>query len=335
MTLEPGVHYDIPDTVYHSDPAPLPSLSASIARTILETCPARGAYNHPRLNPLSEPYEQTADMAEGSALHRLMLDAGANISVINFPDYKKDAAKEARKFARRMGMIPILAHRYEELKTIANRVRAQLRSHPEARIVLDNDVYASEVTMIWQEDSGCYCRIRADRAPRFDPSLPIYDLKFTSRLKSPLDWDRTVFDSWWDMRAAFYQRGSATLRDGIIPPYRFIVVEKEAPSDIFVMQLTPHFLKIGEQKAEAAIDTWERCHELGEFPGYPRRVFHVAPPGWAESKWLERPPLEMMCPAPARRSDDDGQGSMLDWIQQRKQKIDSPLDTPGVNEHAD
>lgn len=314
MRLQPGIHYDIPDYIYHADPAPEPSLSCSFAQTMLETAPGRAASKHPRLNPLADPYEATAAMDEGSALHKLMLDAGPKIAVVQADSWRSNAAKEASKNAKKLGAVPILAERYEELKVIARRVRYQLQHHPEMCKVLDNEIYASEVTMIWQEDSGCYCRVRVDRFPKHDASLPMVDFKFTDRLKSPLDWDRTVWDSWWDMRAAFYSRGSMFLRDGVISPYVFCVVEKESPSDLFAMQLTPHFLAIGEQRAESAIDMFERCRTANEWPGYPRRIFWLSPPAWAEAKWMERPSLEMMCPAPAKRGDHADGESLLDYI---------------------
>lgn len=312
--LGPGIYYGIPDFVYHADCALEPSLSCSFAQVMLETAPGRAAAKHPRLNPQADPYEPTSAMEEGSALHRLILDAGPTIKVYEFDAWRSKDAKAAKASARKLGMVPVLAGRYEELKDIARRVRYQLKHHPEMCRVLDNEVYASEVTLIWQEDSGCYCRVRVDRFPRHDASLPMVDFKFTDRLKSPLDWDRTVWDSWWDMRAAFYTRGSMMLRDGEVSPYVFCVVEKEPPSDLFAMQLTPHFLAIGESRAESAIDMFERCRTSNEWPGYPRRIFHLSPPAWAETKWMERPPLDMMCPAPARRTDRADDESLLAYI---------------------
>jgi len=54
---KPGV-YDIPDKEYHADPCPVPSLSSTLARTLLNQSPLHAWTKHPRLNPDHEPEEK-------------------------------------------------------------------------------------------------------------------------------------------------------------------------------------------------------------------------------------------------------------------------------------
>jgi hypothetical protein len=79
----------------------------------------------------------------------------------------------------------------------------------------------------------------------------------------------------------------AELRDGEEPPYRYIIVEKIAPVDVVVFELTESFYDIGQAKAGAVIDAWERCLSTGYWPGHPRRVFHIQEPGWAKRQVQE------------------------------------------------
>lgn len=303
LRLEAGIWFGVPDEDYHADPAPEPSLSASFAKAMLESTPNRAREKHPRLNPACEPFEQTAAMAEGSALHAMILGVGAAIKVIKFDDWRKKDAKEAKKQAIAEGMTPVLAHKYEDLCRIAKTTRELLQDDPENRQILSDD-YESEVTMIWQERNGIYCRARADRMHRSDGAAPIYDFKFTDRQESPADWDRGVIDSFWDMRAAFYARGASMLRDGEEPPYRYVIIEKDAPSESIVFELSESFLKLGHAKAATAIDGYGRCMKAGLWPRYPRRTLAVSEPGWAERSWLEKqsffgfvlPPLPQIGP---------------------------------------
>jgi hypothetical protein len=237
-------------------------------------------------------------MDEGSALHKLVMGDGPEIKIIPANDWRTNAAKAARADARAVGAIPLLTERFHELQAMARQLRNQLANHPEASEVLSED-YASEVSMIWREPTGAMCRARPDRMHRTDPYAPIYDWKFTDCLQPPHAWDKTALASGWDMRAAFYARGAAALRGGILPAYRFIVAEKEPPYDLMVLQLTPEFIALGMQKAETAIRAWETCMKANAWPSYPARLFHIAPPGWAESKWIERPDIDNFLPVAA------------------------------------
>jgi hypothetical protein len=71
-----GLHPAISADAYHADPAPAPSLSSSIAKTILHQTPRHAWFEHPRLNPNFEPKDDSKfDL--GSVAHELLLGKGA------------------------------------------------------------------------------------------------------------------------------------------------------------------------------------------------------------------------------------------------------------------
>ena len=75
--LPPGLHFGLPDHVYHADPSPRPSLSSTLARVILDQSPLHAWTRHPRLNPFYESEDRkTFDI--GRAAHRAVLGAGGD-----------------------------------------------------------------------------------------------------------------------------------------------------------------------------------------------------------------------------------------------------------------
>lgn len=67
--------YHLPSADYHADPCKTPSLSASLADTILSGTPRHAWLESPRLNPDHEPVEKRA-FDIGSAAHEVLLGNG-------------------------------------------------------------------------------------------------------------------------------------------------------------------------------------------------------------------------------------------------------------------
>ena len=69
LRLGPGIHAGIHEDEYHRDPAPEPSASASILRTLWRQSPEHAREKHPRLNPAWEPSASTDAQDAGKILH--------------------------------------------------------------------------------------------------------------------------------------------------------------------------------------------------------------------------------------------------------------------------
>src|SRR5689334_1305868 len=106
----------MPELAYHADPAPLPSLSRSIAKRLLDASPAHAAAEHPRLSGKVPTSLASGDeaMDVGSAVHSAFLRSDEDvIRLLPFEDLRTKAAKEARDTAIAHGKIPLKAKAYD------------------------------------------------------------------------------------------------------------------------------------------------------------------------------------------------------------------------------
>ena len=276
--LGEGVH-DIPAARYHADPCPAPSLSSSIAKILIDQSPLHAWFAHPRLNPAFEP-EDESKFDFGSAMHAALL-GGANVAVIDAPDYRTNRAKELRDAAIERGAIPILLHQWERVRAACDSVHREL-GHHEAADALSSG--SPEVTLIWREGPS-WCRARLDWLP--DRGTVYYDLKTTTDA-NPEAWKRRLFDLGADVQAAFYRRGIRAVLKIEQPTFRFVVVEAKEPFAVSVVQLSPSALDLAERKVADAIRIWQACEAAGKWPGYPPLVHHVDAPTWIEQRQMDK-----------------------------------------------
>ena len=90
--MKPGI-YTMTAEEYHSDPADVPSLTASIAHIICSQSPLHAWANHPRLNPDFKREEQ-ANWDVGTAAHALLLEGNEGVAMIDYPDWRKKEARD-------------------------------------------------------------------------------------------------------------------------------------------------------------------------------------------------------------------------------------------------
>lgn len=288
MITSPGI-YELPESVYHADPCPVPSLSHSIARTLMDRSPLHAWTNHPRLNPDFTPSTGTKAMDDGSILHALLLGAGSEYVQLGFDDYKTKAAQQARDAVRDAGKIPVLEHKLDALRACARDITKQINRHPDL-----TQFFApgrSEVSIIWQR-SQSWCRGLIDRLPN-DPSAPIFDLKTTGLSAAPHAWERKLIHDYCT-QAAFYLGGMKALK---LPsrPFLFIVAETEDPYCVSVLTPAPSLMEYAERRIARAAALWDRCMDRNDWPGYPLMTAHVEAPEWLMAQEIdtivERKPL--------------------------------------------
>lgn len=270
---KPGI-YDMPEAVYHADPCIEPSLSNSIARILLDQSPMHARYAHPRLNLKREPFEVTAAMDFGTALHKLLLGKGASIIEVKADAYRSAAAKEARDIARETGSVPLLTEAHDRVHECAGAVLEQMKQREDCA-----EFFAagrSEAVMIWKKD-GIWCRGMVDRLPD-DPKAPIFDVKGTGLSANPIEWDRRMVKE-YRTQDRFYAQGSKILR-GVDPqPMRFVVAEMKAPFAVSVLTPAPTLRSLAEDDVARAQTLWGDCLKRNEWPGYPHTA-HIEAPNW-------------------------------------------------------
>lgn len=281
MIDKPGIYTMTADT-YHADPAPTPSLSASIARVLLADSPRHAWWQHPRLNPAYQP-EEDERFDIGTAAHAYLLEGASGFVIIEASDFRSKAAKEARGDARAAGKVPLLAERWADVQAMAEAARAQLAEHEDPPIPLSNG--APEQTLLWREGE-IWCRARLDWL--HDERRTIDDYKTTSGSANPDAWTRgPLFNNGFDVQAAFYVRGLKAVC-GTDATFRFVVQETYKPYALSVIGLAPSALGLAERKVKAAIEAWRECLGANRWPGYPVRTCWADAPAWEEARWLER-----------------------------------------------
>jgi len=282
--LKAGIH-TMDAATYHSDPCDKPSLSASVAKVLINRSPAHAWTCHPRLNPNFEREEKEAyDI--GTIAHDALLEGVSRIEIVKFNDWRTNAAKEQRDAARAMGLIPLLEKNYERVSVMVGIAREAIAACPDLSGITLADGKA-EQTIVW-EDVGTWCRARPDWLAN-DRSLML-DYKSVSTSAEPNDVLRThVIPHCWDLQSAFYLRGLRCAekleRD---PAYVFMAQEIEPPYAVSFIGMPPAFLALGEQKVNRAIALWSDCLRTGEWPTYGNRIFWPEPPPWAEIRYVEK-----------------------------------------------
>ena len=300
----PGV-YDISAEEYHADPVCEPSLSSSIAATILERSPAHARENHPRLNPnRKETKRRIFDL--GHAAHALLLEGKSNVVVIDADSYRTKDAKAERDSAYETGKIPILAAEWDDVKCMAEAARAQLDAMPECNGVFTSEMGNAEQTMVWRE-GDVWCRALVDWLPH--EQCIIWDYKTTGGSAEPDSWTRNhLFDSRGDIQPAFYLRGIRSL-SGKAYKFRHVIQENTPPYALSVVEMVPHAIALADQRVEAAINLWRQCLNANSWPGYPSYIAHVDAPAWQESRWEERKGRNQII----RDMGKDPLKMMIDW----------------------
>lgn len=287
MTLAAGIHESVAAAEYHAACTDSPSLSASIARILVNKSPAHAKAAHPVLNPELERKDE-AKFDVGTAAHRLFLEGDDAIAVYSLAtDWRTKDAKEFREIARSSGQIPLLLEQAGDVRSLVASARDQLARHR-----ADPPLFADgkpEQTLVWEEENGITCRARLDWL--HDDFTAIDDLKTTSASADPEKWTRTMYGMGADLQVAFYIRGVEKLT-GVRPVFRFCVVETYQPYALSVIDLAPSALMLAEAKVDSAIGLWAQCLEDDSWPAYTEQVASIELPTWEEMRWLSRDGME-------------------------------------------
>lgn len=284
----PGLYDDVPEVRYHADPIePGPSLSSSIAKLLVTRSPRHAWHEHPRLNKAKalEVEAPSRAMDIGTAAHKLILGQGRAIKEIVADDYRKDAAKKARDDARAAGMVPILSPDMANIKLLVEAGRDQIAGTELAGIL---DQGSAEVTGVWQDVGGIWCRMRLDWLPaaaREGGHITVLDLKTTGGSGHPDDWQRTAFDMGYDFQDAHYKRGLFRLLPNVRSVrFVFAVLEQDAPYGLALNEFGGQAAEEASILMELARGLWGECLRRGEWPGYPAETTHIDPPKYRSDR---------------------------------------------------
>lgn len=274
---EPGV-YDIPDADYHADPVPGGSLSSSGVRMLLPpSCPALYRYwaDHG-----SAP---KADYDFGHAAHLEVLGAGPPVRVVDAPDWRTKAAREARDEAYAAGEVPLLAADHWTVREMASA----LRSNPIVRALFNTDSGRPEQSLFWVDE--VWRRARLDWLPerRGMGRVILADYK-TTNCAAPDAITKAIYNYGYHQQGAWYLDGAQRL--GLVgedAAFLFVFQEKTPPYLVTVVQPDAMALRVGRDLNRRAVEVYRECLLTGRWPGYSEDVELVGLPAWAENRYLQ------------------------------------------------
>ena len=288
-TFKAGVYDGMPESTYHGDPVPGGSLSSSGARKLLPpSCPAKYRWEADNPPPPKDYFEL------GSAAHRLVLGAGAEIIVIKAPDWRTKAAKDERDAARAEGFLPLLTAEHEQVKAMA----AAIRRHPVASALLNPERGKPEQSLFWQDpETGIWRRSRLDWLPDTGARgrLIVTDYK-TAASASPDAFAKSVANYGYHQQDPWYRDAVCAVGLSDDPAFLFVVQEKEPPYLVTVAELEPDTVRLGRKLNRDAIEIYRDCTQAGIWPGYeaealragrPAGIEHISLPAWALRKLEE------------------------------------------------
>ena len=271
---------DEPEGLYYADRGGDerhgPRLSQSTAHTLVTQSPAHAWWYHPRLG--GHRKTTTDAMTQGTLLHRLVLGCGPDIQIIDAPDFRTKAAKAARDEAIEAGRVPVIASKFESLRSRSDGIRERLRD--ECGITFDG---AKELSIYWTEEpdagKGVRCRGRIDHI--YDTT--IHDLKFVSSAH-PDAVARKAFDLGYDIQAAAYTSAAEMQFPELAGrmEFVFVFVEAEPPHGIYAAPLNGEYRAIGERRWMRAVRMWRECLRSASWPNYSSKndLASIAPPPW-------------------------------------------------------
>lgn len=287
LGLQPGLHPDISDTDYHADNlCSVPTLSCSLAKTLISESPLHGFYAHPRLGlKAGEGDESSKAMDYGSLGHALILGKGAEVEIGQWDDWKKKEAREFRDAAREAGKIPVLQCVYDRAEQMKD---AALEGIDRLGYGERFDRAMKEVVLLWK-DGEIMLRAKLDALDRQPDFATIFDLKITERAHPDII-ARQIGPMNYDLQNIWYESGVPALFPELAGRTKFVYffVESEFPFSVVEINLSGEFRALGEMKFKRAKTIWSMGCKTGVWPGYAQHPLTIFPKPWELAHEMEQ-----------------------------------------------
>lgn len=269
---EPCAIPDLDEGIYHEDSlCPEPSLSSTMAKTIVRPggpARVREAMLH------REPPKDAFDF--GSAAHEKILGRGAGVEIIDAPDWRSKAAREARDAARSDGKTPLLAKDAVQVDAMADAIL----NNDRAGELFTRGAGNPELSMFAPDP--CTGRWQRGRLDFLASRTEIVDFKTSGVPVDADSWTKHSWDYGYHIQAACYLDLAVRL-DLVDPDAKFIFIaqEKTAPYLVASYTLSDEALEAGAAQVRKALSIWDRCLTLGDWPGLPISTQTISLPRWA------------------------------------------------------
>lgn len=259
---EPGLYPGIPEDQYHADPVPAElggSLSSTGVKDMLPpSCPALFDWNR------RHPKKSSKAMDTGTTVHGIVLGTGQPVAVLDFPDRRTKAYKEAEAAAIKAGQVPMLAKDYAEAEAIADAVK----QHDTTGALFSSG--DPEVSMFVPDpETGIWRRGRLDWLTYVGETPTVVDFKTTADV-SPDHFAKSMADFGYATQEAHYRWQLADLL-GCGPDeidFLFAVVPTSPPYLPQVYRLNPRDGEDGRQLCRIAYQKYRDCTRSGRWPDW-------------------------------------------------------------------
>ncbi len=265
--MKPGI-YDMPAAEYHSGPGVSKSMLDRIAQSPAHL---RAYLDSPKDDP-------TPSMLIGTLTHLAVFEPdlfGEGKSHHVKPEGMSFVSKDGKAWRDAHQDKPILS--IEDAAGIKGMVHS-VRNHPMVSVILKKGSAEQSMYAVHQE-TGVLRRGRADWLTEDATGRPcIADLKTTDDAR---EFERKAAGFRYHVQNAYY----ADILDAVgvsDPAFLFIVVERNAPFGVRVVQFDTESVDLGRATYEREIALFADCQERGEWPGYDDEITTVSLPGWVK-----------------------------------------------------
>ena len=275
---------------YHADPCKHPSLSSTMANTLIEKTEIEAFNQSKRLNP--EVKDKKSDpMDLGTMAHELILQKKQDTFVINeaFDAWRSDAAKSWKKTIEDQGKIALNANtkgKVVQVEAMRDALFEQLKDHKDYSGILQKG--RGEVAG-FAFDDGIWKRAKFDFIDDYkQPEHPEVDIL--------VDYKTTglTFDKW--EKGELWGDGGKYIQN---PHYRSVyeAITNRKCKFIWVVQRTvePFLVRIYEiddgyveevtLRYQQAVLKFKNCVANNIWRGEVPYTFHSYPPTWTLNKW--------------------------------------------------
>lgn len=243
---KPGIYDGISNADYHAHTA----LGSTSLKTLATRTPAH--YQWEQAHP-----KTTDAFTLGTAAHSLILENDTTgIEVVAADNWLTKAAKEAKAEALAQGKQPLLIK--EMAQVVA--MRDAVMTHPVASKLFAG--HRAEASVFWEEN-GQQLKCRPDAW------LPdkLVDLKTTINA-DPREFGKTAHNYGYHQSNAHYIDGVKHVT-GEELPFIFVLLEKQPPYLVSVVQLDWEAIELGRALNDRAKRIHAECTATNHWPGYP------------------------------------------------------------------
>lgn len=292
---------------YHADRhGDVPTLSRSVAHTLITASPRHAAAEHPRLIGTAVK-KQSDEMDLGTLVHALLLGGLEGIDVHDVPDWRGKRA-DLRDASRAAGQTPIKLGEFEKAVAAVEILKPEI-CRAVGEVIGEAPVWGDfgrELVALWEEPS--FPEPLAPRKPatrcraRLDLYLPwaalIADVKVVTggayAKAGPFIRQLNSEEDSGAIQAASYCRGLEAVHTELAgrTTFAFLRVEPVPPYSVVPIVVTQGLRRLGEDRWNRATRLWASCLAASAWPG--PGVAHAEVESWAWDREAERQAAEQI-----------------------------------------